>query len=265
MVKDGLLEPINYGKLDRAKLDRIPKPLHSSHGIGHKIYSFNIVYNTKTFPTGKHPRSWAEVWDGQKFKGGRSFNFRGGIGPQLELALLADGVTIDKLYPVDVERAWKSMDRVRPLVTKWYQSHAEAIQLVTAGEVDVACTIGPRAVTAKRTGAPIDVDYNEGKLGSDYWCVVKGSKNQEVALQFINFALDGKRQAGMVKENPYGPSNAAAFEFLTRDEARDLTTAPDNIKRQFWINEDWWGKVGADGKNENQKQKERFATWMLQK
>ena len=129
MVKDGLLDPIDYSKLDKAKLDKIPKPLHNSHGIGHKIYSFNIVYNTKTFPTGKHPRSWAEVWDGQKFKGGRSFNFRGGIAPQLEIALLADGVAMDKLYPIDIERAWKSMDRLRPLVTKWYQSHAEAIQL----------------------------------------------------------------------------------------------------------------------------------------
>ena len=105
----------------------VPSPLF--HGIGHKIYSFNIVYNTKTFPTGKHPRSWAEVWDGQKFKGGRSFNFRGGISPQLEIALLADGVPMDKLYPIDIERAWKSTDRLRPLVTKWYQSHAEAIQL----------------------------------------------------------------------------------------------------------------------------------------
>ena len=265
MVKDGLIDPLDYGKLDKAKLERIPKPLHNSHGIGHKIYSFNIVYNTKTFPTDKHPRSWAEVWDGQKWKGGRSFNFRGGISPQLEIALLADGVTVDKLYPIDIERAWKSMDRLRPLVTKWYQSHAEAIQLVTAGEADVACTVGPRGITAKRSGAPIDVDYNQGKLGSDYWCVVKGSKNQEVALQFINFALDAKRQAEMVKENPYGPSNANAFNFLSADEARDLTTSPENIKKQFWINEDWWGKLGADGKNENQKQKERFAAWMLKK
>ena len=105
-------------------------------------------------------------------------------------------MAIDKLYPIDIERAWKSMDRLRPLVTKWYQSHAEAIQLVTAGEADVACTVGPRGITAKRSGAPIDVDYNQGKLGSDYWCLVKGSKNQEVALQFINFALDAQAAGG---------------------------------------------------------------------
>jgi len=204
MVKEGLLDPIDYGKLDKAKLSHIPKTLQSSHAVGHKIYSFNIVYNTKTFPTGKHPRSWAEVWDGEKFKGGRSFNFRGGIAPQLEIALLADGVPMDKVYPIDVERAWKSIDRLRPLVTKWYQSHAEAIQLVTAGEVDIACTIGPRAVYAKRSGAPVDVDYNQGKLGSDYWCRVKGSKNQEVALQFINFALMGSARREWSRRIPTG-------------------------------------------------------------
>ena len=37
MVKDGLLDPLDYAKLDKAKLDRIPKPLHTSHGIGHTI------------------------------------------------------------------------------------------------------------------------------------------------------------------------------------------------------------------------------------
>ena len=32
MVKDGLVEPLDYSKLDKSRLDRIPKPLHSSHG-----------------------------------------------------------------------------------------------------------------------------------------------------------------------------------------------------------------------------------------
>ena len=265
MVKDGLLDALDYSKLAKANLDHIPKVLQSSHAVGHKIYSFNIVYNTKTFPTGKHPKSWAEVWDGAKFKGGRSFAFRGGISPQLEIALLADGVPIDKLNPLDVERAWKSMDKLKPLVTKWYTGHAEAIQLVSSGEVDIACTVGPRGITAKRAGAPVDVEYNQGKLGSDYWCLVKGSQNKDMAMKFIDFALDAKRQAGMVKENPYGPSHAKAFDHLTKEEARDLTTSPDNIGRQFWIDEEWWGKVGPDGKNQNEKQKERFAQWMLRK
>ena len=30
-------------------------------GVGAKIYSFNIVYNTKTFPNGTQPKTWADV------------------------------------------------------------------------------------------------------------------------------------------------------------------------------------------------------------
>src|SRR5262249_3617103 len=53
MAKNNLLWPIDYAKLDKGKLDKIPKVLHHEYGLGHLIYGFNIVYNTKTFPTGQ--------------------------------------------------------------------------------------------------------------------------------------------------------------------------------------------------------------------
>ena len=53
-----------------------------------------------------------------------------------------------------------SMDKLRPLVTKWYANHAEAIQLLSSGEIDICCTIGPRGLVAKKEGAPIDVEFD---------------------------------------------------------------------------------------------------------
>ena len=91
-----------------------------------RLYSFNIIYNTAAFSKGKHPRSWAEVWDAKAFPGPRTFNFGGGTTPQLEFALLADGVPLSQVYPIDIERAWKKYDQLRPLVSKWYVSHAQA-------------------------------------------------------------------------------------------------------------------------------------------
>src|SRR5262245_46339774 len=82
MAKNNLLEKIDYAKLDAGRLAPIPKVLQHEFGLGHLIYGFNIVYNTKTFAPGKHPQSWADVWNGEAFKGGRSFPFRGGISPQ---------------------------------------------------------------------------------------------------------------------------------------------------------------------------------------
>lgn len=265
MVKNNLLIPIDYARLDKNKLDKIPKVLHHAYGLGHLIYGFNIVYNTKTFPTGKHPQSWADVWNGDKFKGGRSFPFRGGISPQLEVALVADGVAIDRVYPLDIERAWKSMDRLRPLVSKWYANHAEAIQLLSKGEVDVACTIGPRGIVAKREGAPVDVDYSGGKLAPDNWALVKDGKNMDAVYQFLNFVIDGRVQAEFAKRIPYGPSSSEAFKYLSEAEAKDLITSPDNLKKQFWNDIAWWGEIGADNKTNLETQTERYAKWMVQK
>ena len=81
MAKNELLTKIEYAKIERSKLEKIPEVLRHPYGLGHLIYSFNIVYNTKAIPTGKHPPSWADVWDGQRYKGARSFPFRGGISP----------------------------------------------------------------------------------------------------------------------------------------------------------------------------------------
>jgi putative spermidine/putrescine transport system substrate-binding protein len=263
LVDDDLLEPIDYAKLDQAKLAKIPSELHHPYAIGHKIYSFNICYNTDIFPKGQHPKTWADVWDGENFPGGRTFNFRGGVSPQLEVALLADGVPMDQLYPLDVERGWRSFDRLRPLVTKWYGSHSEAIQLLSNGEVAVGCTIGAETITAKRQGAPVDVEYNQGKLSSDYWSIVKGTHNPEAAHQFIDFALAGDRQAGMSKYVPYGFSNSDAANYLTPEEAADLCSSPENLKKQFWWNVEWWGAVGEDGKTPRERLAEEYAAWMV--
>jgi putative spermidine/putrescine transport system substrate-binding protein len=263
LTKDKLLEPIDYAAIDKAKLDQIPTELRQPFAVGQRIYSFNIVYNTNQLPKAKHPRDWADVWNASAFPGGRTFNFQGGIEPQLETALLADGVPLEKLYPLDVERAWKMYDKLRPIVSKWYTSHAQAIQLITSGEAAVGCTIGPRGITAKRSGAPVDVDYSQGKLASDNWCLVKGVRDRKVAMEFINQALEPKAQAGIAKVVPYGPSNAGAFEFLSAAEAADLNTSPDNIKHQFWQKVEWWSTPGPDGKTPRETQAARFAKWML--
>ena len=263
LTKDKLLEPIEYGAIDKAKLDQIPAELRQPYAVGQRIYSFNIVYNTNQLPKAKHPQSWADVWNASSFPGGRTFNFQGGIEPQLEVALLADGVPMDQLYPIDVERAWNMYDKLRPIVSKWYTSHAQAIQLITSGEAAIGCTIGPRGITAKRSGAPIDVEYNQGKLASDNWCLVKGVRDRKVAMEFINQALEPKAQAGIAKLVPYGPSNAGAFEFLSAAEAADLNTSPENIKHQFWQNVEWWSTPGRDGKTPREAQAARFAKWML--
>jgi putative spermidine/putrescine transport system substrate-binding protein len=40
----------------------------------------------------------------------------------LEAALLADGVPRDKLYPLDVDRAFKKLEQIKPDIAVWWTS-----------------------------------------------------------------------------------------------------------------------------------------------
>ena len=258
------LEELDYSKIDPKILAQVIPETKRRYSLGARIYSFNIAYNTRTFPKGKQPKSWADVWDVKKFPGVRSFNNPyGGITPQYEVFLMADGVPDDKLYPIDVERAWKSIGRLKPHISKWYKSHAQAVQMLVNGEIDIACTIGPRVIAEKWKGAPVDIEYNQGKLAADNWCIIKGSKNKEEAYRLINYIMDAKRQACLSSKVPYGPSNREAIKHIDPKIADDLNTSPRNLSVQTWQNVKWWTEKGSDGKTNRARAIERFNEWLL--
>src|SRR3984893_6185344 len=63
-AQDGLYEKLDAGVVNRAEMYG---PALHSHGIAFEVYAVDIAYNTKRFPTGSHPKSWAELWDLKRF------------------------------------------------------------------------------------------------------------------------------------------------------------------------------------------------------
>jgi putative spermidine/putrescine transport system substrate-binding protein len=55
--------------------------------------------------------------------------------PTLEIALMADGVPPDQLCPLDVERAFKKLERIKPHIAIWWTSGGQSAQLISDGEV----------------------------------------------------------------------------------------------------------------------------------
>lgn len=60
---------------------------------------------------GKHPTTWAEFWDTEKIPGRRGVRTR--VSETLEIATMADGVAPKDVYPIDVDRAFKALDRLK--------------------------------------------------------------------------------------------------------------------------------------------------------
>jgi putative spermidine/putrescine transport system substrate-binding protein len=236
-MKDNLLEPLDYQTIDTKGV--FPQVVHK-YGIGTIYYSTVLAYSTKKYTKGDHPKTWAQFWDVKAFPGPRTM--RNNPADNLEFALLADDVPIDKIYPMDVERAFKSMDRIKKNVNVWWTTGAQPAQLLSDGEVELATSWSGRIFAIQKQGAKAGLEWNQGKLQWDSWVIPRGSKNKDGAMKFIAWSTQPKPQAAIANEIPYGPVNQKAFEFIGAQAAKDMPTAPENAKRQLMVDPAWWGE-----------------------
>ncbi|MFZ0694857.1 MAG: spermidine/putrescine ABC transporter substrate-binding protein, partial [Alphaproteobacteria bacterium] len=95
-VKQNLLVPYDYTKIDAS---HIPAEYKRPAGIKYALFLFVMAWDQRKIPDAQAPKTWAEFWDTKKYPGKRSMQANVDDGSVLEAALLADGVSIDKLYP----------------------------------------------------------------------------------------------------------------------------------------------------------------------
>ncbi len=246
----GLLEPLGLkvGDFSNMLAESV-----APNFMGVDVYSTVLAYRSDKY--GKNPpSSWADFWNVEKFPGRRSLR-RNAIDT-LEQALMADGVSIDKLYPLDLDRAFKSLDRIKPHVAVWWTSGAQAMQLIQSGEVDMISTWNARAQTAIEGGAPVAIVWNQGLYSIEGWGVPKGTPRAEEAKAFVKFCADAARQAAFTDTLAYGPTNLGAYQNIPAKRAAILPTSAANLKLMRAPSAQWWHK------NRNLAS-DRFNAWLL--
>jgi putative spermidine/putrescine transport system substrate-binding protein len=258
LSQKGALEKIDYKAWKLTNPEDIDAPVRKDDMVCDLYFSSVLGYNSQTFPTGKHPRSWAEFWDLKKFPGPRMLADIASGAVDLEFALIADGVPKDKLYPIDVERAFKSLDRVRPAIRKFWDTGALSAQMLADKEVVAGSIWNGRLQAVADKGAPLAIEWNEAMLQVQYWGIMKGAKNLADAQRFIDFACQPKIQADFAMAIPYGPPNRAAFKFIPAAVAARLPSSPEYKAKAFLQDGKWW----ADNRP---KVAERWSQWVLQK
>ena len=258
LSQKGALDKINYKAWKLANPEDFDPAIRRDDMIADIYFSSVLGYNSQTFPAGKQPKSWAEFWDTGKFAGPRMLADIASGAVDLEFALLADGVAKDKLYPIDVARALKSLDRVRPSIKKFWDTGALSAQMLADKEVVLGSIWNGRLQAVADKGAPLAIEWNEAMLQTQYWAPLKGSKNAENAQRFIEFACQPELQANLAKLIPYGPSNRQAFKSIPAELAARLPSSPENRQKAFLQNGKWW----ADNRPAVS---ERWSQWLLQK
>lgn len=233
---ESLFEPLDYSVIST---DGVDKAMVHTDWIGVIYYSTVIAWSTQKFGV-NGPQTWVDFWDVKKFPGTRSLSR--GASETMEIALMADGVPLDQLYPIDVERAIKSLEKIKPNVVAWWTSGAQSAQLLKDGEADMVAIWNGRASAVIKDGAKAATTYNQGILNADCLVIPKGAKNAALAQKVIALMVSPELQADIPNYIDYGPITAKAFETgkISPEVAERVNSSPKNAARQTRMNFDFW-------------------------
>lgn len=247
-------EKVNLDIIDTAN---IPEQNYQEYGVDTHAFAHVIAYRNDVFPEG--PKNFMEFWDTTKFPGPRTMpTGTGGFAiPPLVAAVIADGVPLDQVYPIDIPRAFKSLDRIRDSVSKFWEAEAMPIQMLVDKEVPLAIAGSGRVVQLQRDGVPVTISWHGGNLVNNSWAIPKGAANAENARKFIAFATLPISQARQSFLIPNGFVNRAAAQYIPENILAELPTSPGNVEQLVPFDYLWWKK----NKPETER---RWNEWILQ-
>lgn len=246
---------VTAAQLVRGKLDRLYEPLSlglnsndfvvgaiDNYGIANVYWSTVLAYIPSTFEESP-PSSWSDFWNIKKYPGPRALY----DDPRcnLEFALLADGVDPSKLYPLDIARAFASLDRLKPNIRVWWDDGSQPIQLLTSKQVVMSTGWNGRFFAAKQDSPQIRWTWNGAAHDVDYWVIPKGTQRKSIAERFIWFASQPYSLAMQTELVGYGPANIRAIDFIQREIRQELPTLRINYAQGFLVNSQWWSENEA--------------------
>ncbi len=223
-----LVEPLDWDKIN-------PDPMFEEaklpDGFGYQYFSTILAWKEGA----PKLESWADFWDTEKFPGKRALPDYPGY--TLPLALLADGVKPEELYPLDVERAFKSLEKLKKDVAVWWRAGAQSPQLLEDGEVTYAAAWSGRIV-----GNPkLEYTYKEGLLQVSYFAVPKGADaaSKEAAMGLLHEMSKVENQAKAAEVVPYTGPSPDIEKQLSADVLDHYPTSPNNKAVQVLADPSW--------------------------
>ena len=225
-----LFEPIDEKIVD---WEGIVEKARNPFAIGATIYAGGIGYHRTRK---KAMTTWPEFFDVKNFPGRRGLRTR--VNDTLEIAAMGSGVAPSEVFPIDIERAFKALDQIKPHVSHWISSTAQTVSLIQQDETDYTFTYTTRVKNMQASGVPLDFSFKQNILGIAWTGVPRGSKNREAAMQFLDFALDPDRQAELSNYSVDAPSHVAAMDKV--DPAIRKWLPDVASKDNCFTDAEWW-------------------------
>lgn len=231
-----LAEPMDYSVI---KNDALDKAWKAEFGVYSSTGATIVAYNTKSFPAGKEPKSWADFWNVKDFPGPRSLYSR--MHYNYEAALRAAGVPRDQIYPFTddkIRTMFQKLEEIKPHVSVWWTTGAQAPQLLSTGEVAMAMAWNGRILDAQKAASPVAMTLKDAIAWGNAFIVPKGTPYKALAMEVINYAISEEAQDRLIPIGTYGPTLEKSAAKATPEQALQMVTHPTNVKDAVIFNDE---------------------------
>jgi putative spermidine/putrescine transport system substrate-binding protein len=177
-----------FEKVDTAKMgkDLMPPGSTTECSVPGTKFGTVFAYN-KTVYTGDRPTKITDFFDIKRFPGKRVvYNNPKGM---LEAALAADGVTPDKMFPLDVDRALRKWGTIKADVI-FAPSYTALQQNLVDKQATMTLTLNGRLGIINDSGGTMQPVWDYTSWDYDAWVIPKGAPHRAAAEEAIAFALE---------------------------------------------------------------------------
>ncbi len=199
------------------------------YGFLYILGGYILGVNTTAFPNGA-PKNVADFFDVAKFPGPRALASNEPVYNMM-LALAADGVTQDQLWPLDIPRALKKLDTIKPSVASWWESSDQAMQAWRAGEVVMSTFWAGRIIQLQKDGQAVVPVWSGFPRDISGFALLKDAPHPDAAKAFIDFFFSdeaAKPVLDLSEQINYDPPNKKSLELPSKVDAKARATYPDN-------------------------------------
>jgi len=175
----GQLAPLDTNVIP---VDKLNPGAHSKYFLKSFAWATILVWNKKKWPSsGPQPKTVSDFFNTAKFPGKRCLYKSPNAGGVLEAAEVAAGVPSGKIYPIQTNKAFKELDKIKSS-TVWYSSGDDAVRYLSNGNCDLGITWNGRVYQAiTKNHAPLSVSWSFAVYDPEYWAIPKNAPNPRAA------------------------------------------------------------------------------------
>jgi spermidine/putrescine-binding protein len=198
-------------------------------GFLYILGGYILGVKTDAFTNGA-PQNATDFFDVARFPGPRSLSSNEGVYNMM-LALSADGVTQDKLWPLDIKRALDKLDTIKPQIAAWWESSDQAMQNWRNGEVVMSTFWAGRIIQLQENGEKVAPVWSGFPRDISGFALLKDAPHPEAAKAFVDFFFadeSAQRVLSLSEDINYDPPNRKSLELPSSVKAELRATYPAN-------------------------------------